>query len=155
MKNRFLHYLDKVLGTALVVSASAMVLIVLLQILSRFALPWSVHWTEEMARFCFIYMTSLGAGLAIKDNVYVGVETFINMLPERARFYMECVILLATGVLMLIMFVSAFPLFQVVKLQTSPALQINMVYLYASMLVMSFFVMLYAFLQVIEKIKQR
>ncbi len=155
MKNRFLHYLDKALGAALVICASAMVLIVLLQILSRFALPWTFHWTEEMARFCFIYMISLGAGLARKDNGYVGVETIINRLPARARLYMECVILLATGLLMLVMFVSVFPLFQIVKLQTSPALEINMVYLYASMLVMSFFVMLYAFLQFIDKLRGR
>lgn len=153
MSKLLLHYLDKILGGALVVSASTMVLVVLLQILARYALPWSPEWTEEMARFCFIYMVSLGAGLALKDNAYVNVTTFLNKFPDTARLYMESIILIAVSVLMLIMFVYSFPLLAIVKLQTSAALQINMALIYFSMMLMSFFVMLYAIIQLTEKLR--
>lgn len=155
MTQCLLHYLDKALSATLVVSASAMILVVLLQILSRFALPWSFHWTEEMARICFIYMVSFGAGLALKDNEYVGVELLINRLSGRARIYMESIIYISISILMLVMFLSVFPLLSIVKLHFSPALQINMIFLYASMMIMSFFVMLYAFLQFIERLRHR
>lgn len=154
MKRKLLSHLDRALSVALVISALAMVLIVLLQIIARFALSWSPHWTEEMARFCFLYMVSLGAGLALKDDAYVSVAIFLRRLPDKARLYMECVILLSICVLMISMFVSGFPLLEIVKLQTSAALQINMVFIYFSMILMSFLVTVYAFFQLIEKIRR-
>jgi TRAP-type C4-dicarboxylate transport system permease small subunit len=48
-------YLDKVLSFLVVSSFILMIAVVILQILARYALPWSPNWTEEMARFCFIY----------------------------------------------------------------------------------------------------
>lgn len=153
MIKQLLSYLDRVFGGALIVSATAMVLVVLLQIIARYALPWSPDWTEEMARFCFIYMVSLGAGLALKDNAYVNVTTFLGKFPVKARLYMESIILISVSVLMLIMFVYSFSLINIVKLQTSAALQINMAFIYFSMMLMSFFVMLQAIVQLTEKLR--
>lgn len=153
MRKQLLNYIDKALAGALVISTSAMILVVLLQILARYALPWSPDWTEEMARFCFIYMVSLGAGLALKDNSYVSVTTFLHKLPEKVRVYMESIILISISALMLIMFVYSFPLVSIVRLQTSAALQINMAFIYFSMMLMSFFVMLHAIVQFTEKLR--
>lgn len=150
---KLLNYLDKALAWALVISASAMILVVLLQIMARYALPWSPDWTEEMARFCFIYMVSLGAGLALKDNAYVNVTTFLGKFPVKVRLYMESIILSSVSMLMFIMFVYSFPLLKIVSLQTSAALQINMALIYFSMMLMSFFVMLYAIVQLTEKLR--
>lgn len=151
---KLLKYLDNTLSILLIISASAMVLVVLLQIIARYALPWSPHWTEEVARFCFIYMVSLGAGLAIKDNAYINVTTFLMKFSNTGRLYMESIILFSICLLMLIMFIYCFPLLNIVKLQTSAALQINMAFIYFSMMVMSFFVMFYALVQLIEKLRQ-
>lgn len=153
MSKQLLNYMDKALAGALVISTSAMILVVLLQILARYALPWSPDWTEEMARFSFIYMVSFGAGLALKDNNYVGVTIFLNRLPAKARVYMESIILISISVLMFIMFVYSFSLINIVRLQTSSALQINMALIYFSMMLMSFFVMLYAIVRLTEKLR--
>lgn len=153
MSKQLLNYMDKALAGALVISTSAMILVVLLQILARYALPWAPDWTEEMARFCFIYMVSLGAGLAMKDNTYVSVTTFLNKLPAKARIYMESIILISISLLMLIMFLYSFSLINIVRLHTSSALQINMALIYFSMMLMSFFVMLYAIVRLTEKLR--
>lgn len=153
MRRPLLDYLDKALSWALVISAMAMILVVLLQIIARYALPWSPHWTEEVARFSFIYMVSFGAGLALKDNAYVNVTTLLAKLPPKAKLYMESLILLFICVLMLSMFAYSFPLLKIVKLQHSAALQINMAFIYFSMMGMSFFVSLYAIVLLIEKLR--
>ncbi len=155
MMLRLISYIDKLLSTLLVLSASLMIGIVMLQVLSRFALPWSFHWTEELARFCFIYMVSLGAGLALKDRCYVGVEFILNRLSAKSKRYLELLILFATGILMVTMFLHVFPLLQVVRLHFSPALQINMAWMYASTMIMSFSVLLYCILLFIEKLRQQ
>lgn len=153
MRKPPLEYLNRALSWALVLSAGAMVLVVLLQIIARYALPWSPHWTEEVARFCFIYMVSLGAGLALKDNAYVSVTAFLDKLPAKGRMYLESFILLSICLLMLTMLVYSFPLLNIVRLQSSAALQINMALIYFSMMLMSFFVLLYALVQLIQKLR--
>lgn len=153
MRKNLLNFMDKVLGCLLVISTLGMILVVILQIVARYALPWSPHWTEEVARFCFIYMVSFGAGLALKDHDYVSVTTFLNKFSGKSRFYLEVIILLAVTILMLFMFIYSFSLLNIVSIYYSAALQINMAFIYFSMLIMSFFVTIYAILQLIEKLK--
>lgn len=145
--------LDKILEWAVTLNFMVMILVVMLQVIARYALPWSPHWTEELARFCFIYMVSLGAGLAIQDRAYVNVTTFLHLFQGRARFIMDSLILMGIILLMTIMFIYSLPLIQIVTLQTSAALQINMGFIYFSMSCMSFFVILYALVQLMDNVR--
>lgn len=153
MKQTWFNKFEIFFEWALVFCTSLMVLVVILQIFARYVLPWSPHWTEEVARFSFIYMVSIGAGLALKDNLYVNVTTFLDRFSPQKRIYMESVILCFIIALMLVMFVSSFPLINIVKIQISAALQINMALIYFSMMLLSFLVMLYAGLKLKEKLK--
>ncbi|CAN5324362.1 hypothetical protein BH23BAC1_BH23BAC1_32270 [soil metagenome] len=148
-----LIFLDKILNGALMISTMGMVLVVVLQIIARFALPWSPHWTEEMARFFFIYLVSIGAGLALKDHAYVNVTTFLQKFSPKGRHFMEIGILFSISLLMLIMFISSFTLLNIVSLYQSPALQINMAIIYFSMTLLSFFVLFYSLLLIMDKLK--
>lgn len=153
MRRPLLHYLDRALSGALVVSSLIMVLVVVLQIIARFALPWSPPWTEEVARYCFVYLVSLGAGLALKDNSYVSMTFLPDKLSRPARRYLEGFILFSIAGLMLAMLLACFPLLNIVRLQTSAALQINMALVYFSMVVMSFFTLLYALVRFLHLLR--
>lgn len=146
-------YLDKVLSFLVVSSFILMIAVVILQILARYALPWSPNWTEELARFCFIYMVSLGAGLAVQDRGYVSVNTLLDRLAPSARKRLEIIILILVIILMLTMFIVSIPLAQIVSLQISPAMQLNMSFMYGSMACMGLFVSIYSILQLLERIK--
>ena len=146
-------YLDKVLSFLVVSSFILMIAVVVLQILARYALPWSPNWTEELARFCFIYMVSLGAGLAVQDRGYVSVNTLLDRLAPSARKRLEIIILIVVIILMLTMFIVSIPLAQIVSLQISPAMQLNMSIMYGSMACMGLFVSIYSILQLLERIK--
>ena len=51
MREAGLGFLDKILEWSVVVSFMLMIVVVMIQVIARYALPWSPHWTEEMARF--------------------------------------------------------------------------------------------------------
>jgi TRAP-type C4-dicarboxylate transport system permease small subunit len=155
MKQLSLPYLDKVLSFMVTLSFLLMIGVVILQIVARYALPWSPNWTEEMARFCFIYMVSLAAGLAVKDRAYVSVNTFLEKMSPKARWITELFILSCVIVLMMAMFVFSIPLATIVSLQISPALQLNMSIMYAAMGFMGLLVSLYSVLQLIEMLKYK
>ncbi|EON75264.1 TRAP-type C4-dicarboxylate transport system, small permease component [Lunatimonas lonarensis] len=148
-----LRFLDRVLSFFTVISFGLMIAVVLLQILARYALPWSPEWTEEMARFCFIYLVSLGAGLALKDRLYVSVDFLLEQLAPAKRKVLEIGILSIIVLLMATMAVVSIPLVYIVRIQQSPAMQFNMALMYASMALMGVFVGIYGVVQLIERIK--
>lgn len=61
-------------------------LIVLLQIICR-ALPFLPipSWTEELARYCFIYAVACAAGMAVRANSFVAVDIFTNLIPRQCK----------------------------------------------------------------------
>ncbi|WP_439482163.1 TRAP transporter small permease [Cyclobacterium plantarum] len=145
--------LDKILGFFLNLSFVLMIAVVVLQIIARYALPWSPNWTEELARFCFIYLVSIGAALAVKDKGYVSVNTFLDRLSPKAKSKMEAIILVLTICLMFTQFVFSLPLMDIVTLQKSPSLNLNMAFMYGSMAIMGFFVSLYSIFELLKKFK--
>ena len=146
--------MDKILEWAVTISFMLMILTVMLQVIARYALPWSPHWTEEMARFCFIYMVSLGAGLAVKDRSYINVSLFLDWLDVKARHWMDSFILLCIILLMLCMLVFSIPLMDIVSLQDSASLKINMAFIYFSMTCMSLFVAFYSIVELQKNLKK-
>ena len=58
---------------------------VLIQVVSRTFLPTAPNWTEEAARFLFIYMVAFAGNAAVLNDEYVGVEMVVEMLPESVR----------------------------------------------------------------------
>lgn len=45
------------------------------------ALPWS----EELLRFCFVWLTFMGAGLGINAGSHLSVEFFTSLMPKRLQ----------------------------------------------------------------------
>jgi TRAP-type transport system small permease protein len=146
--------LDKILEWAVTISFILMILTVMLQVIARYALPWSPHWTEEMARFCFIYMVSLGAGLAVNDRAYINVSVLQDRLTPKSRIWMDTLILFSIFVLMMIMLGFSIPLMEIVSLQASAAMKVNMAFIYFSMTCMSFFVAYYSIIEIQRNFKK-
>lgn len=141
--------MERVLEGAVICSFVVMMLSVCIQVVSRYALPWSPSWTEELARFCFIYMVSLGAGLAIKDKSYVRVGVIFDRLTPKSRIKLEVFILSCIGLLMGTMLYFSVPLIRIVTLQQSASMKLNMGLVYFSMFAMSALVLYYVIREIV------
>jgi TRAP-type C4-dicarboxylate transport system permease small subunit len=72
---RFTAAYSQVLSLLLVLSVAVLVIPVSLQIFSRFtALIPSYIWTEEMARFLFIWMIMIGAMIGVRESTHFEVD---------------------------------------------------------------------------------
>ncbi len=58
---------------------------VLIQVIARTFLPTAPNWTEEAARFLFIYMVAFAGNAAILNDEYVGVEMLTEMFPAAVQ----------------------------------------------------------------------
>jgi TRAP-type C4-dicarboxylate transport system permease small subunit len=71
------------LNVALVASVAILIIPVSLQIFSRFtALIPSYIWTEEMARFFFVWMIMLGAMVGIREGTHFDVDLWPELRPR-------------------------------------------------------------------------
>ncbi|WGF88062.1 TRAP transporter small permease [Marinivivus vitaminiproducens] len=79
---RALDVLHFVLKLALGLLVFGLLVPVAMQILSRFTglIPRYI-WTEEIARFCFVWMIMVGAMCAVRDGTHFDLE----VLPESAN----------------------------------------------------------------------
>jgi TRAP-type C4-dicarboxylate transport system permease small subunit len=73
----------RLLSWLLVASVLILIVPVSLQIFSRYtALIPSYIWTEEMARFCFIWSIMLGAMVGIREGTHFVVDLWPQMNPR-------------------------------------------------------------------------
>ena len=81
--SKFIAGYYRLLSWLLVATVAILIIPVSLQIFSRFtALIPSYIWTEEMARFFFIWMIMIGAMVGIRDGAHFDVDLWPELKPR-------------------------------------------------------------------------
>lgn len=135
---KFLKKLDENLERWLMFLLLAGMTIVLgIQIFFRFVLNNSLTWSEELARFMFIWSTFLSIGFCLKEGISLKIDTLIALFPKKV----QDVIWLAGDVVMLVFFLYMIPsawefaYASVLNGQTSAACGIPMYFVQGSLVV--------------------
>ena len=97
---------SKVEGFLSVVLFLAMVAIVCWSVICRYALKIPFLQSEELARYLMIYIVYIGTSIGVKSKSHIGVEVFVDMLPE--KIYKK--VRIFTEILCMLMFVLLFVL---------------------------------------------
>jgi TRAP-type C4-dicarboxylate transport system permease small subunit len=128
---------------------------VLLQVFARTFLSTSPVWTEELTRFCLIYIGALGAGLALRSGDMVNVDLLCENLPGRGPWVLRLVSALLTAGFALILLPAAWAYTMVGSRQTAPSLGWRMDFVHASMLVLFLALAFWALMRVFEMLTGR
>ena len=134
--NTFIKVYMEILYALSSVFYAGFCLCVLVQVISRNFLPNAPSWTEELARYSFIYMVAFGVGLAALKHEFVNVEfmgDFLNKKNPKALKILNLVIEFAILAMCLVVLIMAepkycFPSFSM----NSTAANIPMKYIYFS-----------------------
>ena len=87
----------------LVLMLSLMVIMVFGNVVLRYGFNSGLISSEELSRFLFIWVTFLGAIVAMRDNAHLGLDTLIRVLPgagKRFCFALSNLLMLGCCVLM-------------------------------------------------------
>jgi TRAP-type C4-dicarboxylate transport system permease small subunit len=139
-----------ILAAFLLLSAS-----VLLQVFARTFLPSAPVWTEELTRFCLIYIGALGAGLALRSGDMVNVDLLCESLPGRGPWVLRLVSALLTAIFAITLLSAAWDYTTIGMRQTSASLGRRMDFIHASMLVLFATLALWALMRVYEMLTGR
>jgi C4-dicarboxylate transporter DctQ subunit len=102
------------------------------QVASRYAFEVPLSWTEELSRYCLIWLMFIGAAMALKEKGHFVVDLLVCKLPGKIRTYIEIALLVSIGAFVGIMMVTGVNLLPITELQISAALRIPMSYIYLS-----------------------
>jgi TRAP-type C4-dicarboxylate transport system permease small subunit len=109
-----------------VVLLALLVATTLLQVLSRYVLSKPLDWTEEAARYIFIWVAMLGAGIAAKDRAHFFVDLILERMPSTLRKYVTVLIGTISSIFLLVISWAALELALSNGVQDSPVLTIPM-----------------------------
>lgn len=110
----------------------AMTVIIVIQVFYRYVIGSSLSWSEEIARYIFIWIIMLGASTGVKESFHVAVTAFIGWLPENIRSIISTINVVMLGLVGLIMVFYGYNLSELVAVQLSPAIRLSMFWVYLS-----------------------
>ena len=124
-------FLDAVIGLILAVITVSLVY----QVFGRYVIGKAPGWTEEVARMLIVWLTMLGAAACLRGGSHIAVTVLVNALPDGLRapvlWLRDFAILVAVAVL-----AWAGARFAMLNAtQDSAALEIPMIWAYASLCV--------------------
>lgn len=123
--------INKVLGLFTNFLLIIMTLAVFAQVIFRFVLEQPLAWSEELSRYLMIWITFLGASLAIEKKAHPMIEIFARLLPGRIQKMVQVIAMLFSSVFysLLIYFGSQFAARSFGQLTPAMGLPIGYVYL--------------------------
>ena len=130
-------YLTQAMNAVIVGALALMVVMVFGNVVLRYVFNSGITASEELSRFCFLWLIFVGSVLAMKEHAHLGVDTLIARLPRAGKL----AFVLVSNALMLwvcyLFFVGSWRQTVVGWGTLKPATGIPMAFHYATGLVMS------------------
>lgn len=152
---KFKNLLVKGLELTVILITGTLVLDVVLGVFTRYVLGHQIEWTEELAKLLLIWVALLGASIGFIRKSHLGVDYFVNKLNERWRNIGQIAVYLLVAVFAYIVLVyGGYGLVSsaLKNSQPTPALNIEMGYVYIAVPISGFFIVIFSIEMIIELI---
>jgi len=98
---RTLDKVSKFIGKIIIYFAVSglafMLVIIFYQVVARYIFNNPPTWSEELALLVMIWISLLGAGIGVRNEIHMKVELFINLFPEWFKKILETIVLILLG----------------------------------------------------------
>lgn len=136
--------LDKVLGAFCILLFGFLVLLVTWQVVTRFVLNDPSVISEELAKYCFVWLVLFGGAFVFGERGHMAVEFIRDKLPGNYKMlveiFIEIVIIVFSAAVLIKGGLKATTM---TMTQLSAALQVPVGYLYAALPLSGLFIVFY------------
>ena len=115
---------------SIITASVRMVLVTLAQVIFRYVLAAPLPWSEELARYCFVWIVFLGGAVGLSRGTHSGVDLLVNAFPEVARRRFDALTNTLVAIFAATVIYASLPVLNINMFQRSPALGIQMSYIY-------------------------
>ena len=110
------------------VALFALIICTFVQVVGRYIFNSSPAWTEELARYVFIWFGSLGAAVALDKNLHASISVFTDLLPKSVQKYLAILMKIMIVVISVLMIITGLQLTKATLNTPSPAIRMPMAY---------------------------
>jgi TRAP-type C4-dicarboxylate transport system permease small subunit len=124
--NQFFRLLEFLVVACLV----AMVVMVFGNVVLRYGFNSGISISDEMSRYCFIWLTYIGAMVAMREKGHLGVDTLVrhlSLLGKKVCYFLSEVLMLGCNVLF---FWGTWQMHELQVTNISPVLGISMIWIF-------------------------
>lgn len=153
--NSLKNVVDTLLSYLVIAISTLLVVCVLWQVISRYVLGTPSVFTDEIARFMFMWVGLMGAAYAVSLKRHLAIDLLTQKLKGKAKLVSEVVILLATITFTcLVMIYGGMNLVSktLASGQISPALGFPMGYVYVAIPFSGCAILFYSVVDLINKL---
>ena len=130
MLQKIIHPFFKLLELLIVVSMVAMVIMVFGNVVLRYGFNSGIDVSDEMSRYCFIWLTYIGAMVAMREKGHLGVDTLVKHLGlggKKLCLFLSESLMLTCNVLF---FVGTWKMHELQVSNVSPVVGLSMIWIY-------------------------
>ncbi len=123
-----------------------MLIVIFTQVVTRYIFNYTPEWSEELARFLFVWVVFLGSALIMGESGHLAVEFLPTYFKDRPFGKVLRIITNLSGyVLIILLLVQGFKMTKTMTFQISPGLGLPMSYVYSVIPLGSILMLLYLF----------
>jgi TRAP-type C4-dicarboxylate transport system permease small subunit len=126
MLSRISYYANKSTEWSCLVLIVAMTVVTFAQVFFRFVVVHSLPWSEEFSRYALVWASFLGASIALKRGLHIGVGAFVAKLPKEKRRLIYLITLVMITFFLIVVIVKGVQMASFNMKQSSPAMRIPM-----------------------------
>lgn len=113
-----------------ITTAIVMTVMIFLQVIYRYVIGDSLSFSEELARYMFIWCVAMGSALALKTRSHIGVEILVERLPKSLAYPAKVVASIVNLLFFALLIWCGFDMVSETMDQESAALELPMGYVY-------------------------
>ena len=131
---KLIEIYDKLEENFLFFTFALSVALIFTQIVMRYVFLASLSWSEELARYLFVWYTWVGASYAVAKHRHIRIEILCDLIKGKARLVLELLVLLVWAAFSMFLAVKGVEVVRIIAVrgQLSAALQIPMALAYAA-----------------------
>ena len=132
----------------------ALILLTFFQVSSRYVFQAPITFSEEMGRFLFIWMSFLGAAIAMKHDKHIRLDVFHGKIRPALRHLFDVSVFLLILCFSVLVCAQGLKLSAATTRQIAPVSRIPMAYMYLIIPISAFFMGCYAARHLILRLRQ-
>lgn len=129
------------------------VIVVVMNVFTRYVLKFTFFWAEELAVGCFVWTIFLGTAAAYKEKALIGVEALVVLLPKKARDVLAFFTYLLLLVLCSVMLYFSFT-YVASSSKITAALEVSYAYINTSIIISFALMTFYTLIFVVKSFKK-
>lgn len=127
------EWLEKLIQLVIILLMTLLVVITLLQVFNRYVLNNPLKWSEEMARYTFVWIVFLSSWYVFKQGGHLGMDFITMRMNDKMKRLVSIFIDLIILFFLIMVIKNAPHLLKLTARQTSAALKLPMLYVYLAL----------------------